>query len=79
MIQNTGKKKKRKAYDGFYNKCVKRVLDIVITGVALLILWPFYLILSLAVIVEDGFPVFYKADRGGYWNSHSKFVNFVRW
>ena len=49
MIQNMGKKKKRKAYDGFYNKCVKRVLDIVITGVALLILWPFYLILLLTI------------------------------
>lgn len=76
MIQNMGKKKKRKAYDGFYNKCVKRVLDIVITGVALLILWPFYLILSLAVIAEDGFPVFYRADRGGYLNKPFKICKF---
>lgn len=76
MIQNMGKKKKRKAYDGFYNKCVKRVLDIVITGVALLILWPFFLILSLAVIVEDGFPVFYRADRGGYLNKPFKICKF---
>ena len=76
MIRNMGKKKKRKAYDGFYNKCVKRVLDIVITGVALLILWPFYLILSLAVIVEDGFPVFYRADRGGYLNKPFKICKF---
>lgn len=70
------KKKKRKAYDGFYNKCVKRALDIVITGIALLILWPFYLILSLAVIAEDGFPVFYRADRGGYQNKPFKICKF---
>ncbi len=76
MIQNVSKRKKRKAYDGFYNTCVKRVLDIVITGVALLILWPFYLILSLAVIIEDGFPVFYRADRGGYLNKPFKICKF---
>ena len=29
---------KRKAYDGVYNKFIKRGLDIVITGIALLIL-----------------------------------------
>lgn len=76
MIQNMGKKQKRKAYDGFYNKCVKRVLDIAITGVALFILWPFYLILSLVVILEDGFPVFYRADRGGYLNKPFKICKF---
>lgn len=66
----------RKAYNGFYNKCVKRVFDIVITGIALLILWPFYLFLSLVVILEDGFPVFYRADRGGYLNKPFKICKF---
>lgn len=70
------KRKKKMAYDGFYNKCVKRILDIVIAGTALLILWPLYLILSLAVIAEDGFPVFYRADRGGYLNRPFKICKF---
>lgn len=76
MLQNVSKRKKRKAYDGFYNRCVKRALDVTITGIALLILWPFYLILSLAVILEDGFPVFYRADRGGYMNKPFKICKF---
>ena len=54
------------AYNGIYNRYIKRILDLIITGIALLILWPFYLIISLLIAAEDGFPVFYRADRGGY-------------
>lgn len=57
---------KKPAYDGLYNRYVKRIIDLVITGVALCFLWPFYLIISVAIAIEDGFPVFYRADRGGY-------------
>ena len=59
-------KVKRPGYAGFYNRYIKRILDMLITGVALLILWPFYLIVALCVAIEDGFPVFYRAPRGGY-------------
>ena len=59
-------KPKKKAYNGIYNRCVKRVLDFVITLVALCFLWPFYLIISIFIIAEDGFPVLYRAERGGY-------------
>lgn len=69
---------KRKAYDGIYNKFIKRGLDIVITGLALLILWPLYLILSLVIVVEDGFPVFYKADRGAIKTRLFRYVNLER-
>lgn len=53
-------------YDGIYNRYIKRILDFAITGIALCVLWPFYLIISLLIAAEDGFPVFYRADRGGY-------------
>lgn len=56
------------AYDGIYNRYVKRVLDFSITGIALCFLWPFYLIISVCIALEDGFPVFYRAQRGGYLN-----------
>ena len=58
--------RKKAAYDGIYNRCIKRLIDILITGVALCILWPFYLIIVLAIFLEDGAPVFYRAERGGY-------------
>lgn len=57
---------KKPAYEKIYNRCFKRIIDIVISGIALCILWPFYLIISIAVVIEDGLPVFYRADRGGY-------------
>lgn len=57
---------KKMAYDGVYNRVIKRVIGILISGIALLILWPLYLVISAAIAIEDGFPVFYRADRGGY-------------
>lgn len=59
-------KTNKPAYMSIYNRYVKRILDIVITGIALLILWPFYLIIAAAIAIEDGVPVFYRAPRGGY-------------
>lgn len=58
--------RKKMAYDGVYNRYIKRTLDIIITGIALCFLWPFYLIIGLLIALEDGFPVFYRAERGGY-------------
>lgn len=66
----------KKAYEGLYNKYIKRGLDIIITGIALVILWPLYLILALAIFLEDGFPVFYRASRGGYKNQTFKICKF---
>lgn len=59
-------KKQKMPYDGIYNRYIKRILDFTITGIALCFLWPFYLIISVLIAVEDGFPVFYRAERGGY-------------
>lgn len=69
----------KKAYNGIYNRCIKRLFDIGISGIALLILWPFYLIIGIAIAVEDGFPIFYRAPRGGYKITHLKYVNFAVW
>lgn len=58
--------KKKMAFDGWYNRIGKQIIDMIITGIALLILWPLYLIIAVAIAIEDGFPVFYRAERGGY-------------
>lgn len=73
--KNTAESKK-KAYNGIYNRYIKRMLDFTITGIALLFLWPFYLILGVLIAVEDGFPVFYRADRGGYQGRPFKICKF---
>lgn len=65
-MEKTAQIQIRKAYEGVYNRYIKRLLDMVISGIALLILWPFYLLFAVLVVAEDGLPVFYRAERGGY-------------
>lgn len=64
------------AYDGIYNRVIKRALDVLISGIALLILWPLFLILAVLIALEDGFPVFYRAERGGYRNQTFRICKF---
>jgi exopolysaccharide biosynthesis polyprenyl glycosylphosphotransferase len=42
---------------------VKRCMDIVLSGLALIILSPVFLITALAIKLEDGGPVFFRQDR----------------
>jgi lipopolysaccharide/colanic/teichoic acid biosynthesis glycosyltransferase len=67
---------KRAAYDGLYNRCIKRIIGMLITGCALLFIWPIYLIVALAIIIEDGLPVLYIAERGGYRGGNFKVCKF---
>lgn len=67
---------RKPAYDKFYNLYIKRTIDFLISGVALCFLWPFYLIIAIAVLLEDGFPVFYRAERGGYRGIPFKICKF---
>lgn len=60
------KEREKKAYDGVYNRYIKRVLDCIVSGIAILLIWPLYLIIGALIVAEDGFPVFYRAERGGY-------------
>ena len=57
---------KKPGYAGVYNRYVKRVMDFCLAGIALLLLWPFYLVIAVLIAMEDGFPVLYRAERGGY-------------
>lgn len=62
--------------DGIYNRCIKRVLDLVLAVTFAVILSPAYLILALAVVIDTGFPVFYRAERGGYRNKPFRIFKF---
>ncbi|WP_082804618.1 sugar transferase [Rossellomorea vietnamensis] len=65
-----------KGYNGIYNKYIKRIFDVVLAFIFLIILLPIYLIVSLFIIVESGFPILYKADRGGYNGKNFKIYKF---
>ena len=68
--------KQQAAYDGVYNRYIKRILDFCISGIALLVLWPVYLLIAAAIAAESGFPVFYRAQRGGYLEKPFKICKF---
>ena len=59
---------KRHNYQGVYNRYVKRVIDFVAALFLLILTSPLFLIISLIIIIDTGFPVFYKPLRAGYKN-----------
>ena len=54
----------------------KRVFDIVVSGVMLLILLPFFLILSLAIMIDSRGPVFYRQERVTQYGKHFRIFKF---
>lgn len=44
---------------------LKRLMDAVISGAALLLLWPVFLLIALAIVIDDPGPVFYRQVRVG--------------
>lgn len=65
-----------KKCNGFYNRCLKRIIDFILALICVVVASPLYLIISLAVVIETGFPVFYRAPRGGYKDKSFKIFKF---
>lgn len=59
-----------------YNRVYKHLIDFIFAVILLLILWPLYLIIALAIVIDDGFPVFYRPLRGGYKNKPFRILKF---
>ncbi len=56
---------KTKSESTFYAKFVKRLFDVVLSGMALLILWPILLIVAVLVKIKLGSPVLFRQERPG--------------
>lgn len=66
----------KKGYNSFYNRVVKRIIDFTLALIFTIILSPFFLIISLCIVVESGFPIVYRANRGGYMGKPFKINKF---
>lgn len=64
------------AYNSFYNRKAKPIIGLLLALFLFFILWPFYFIIALAIAIEDGFPVFYRPQRGGYHNKPFRIFKF---
>lgn len=61
-LEAVGDSEKR---SGFYEKIIKRVLDVVVSLGGLVILSPVYLVLTVAIIIDDPGPVLFTQKRVG--------------
>ena len=59
-----------------YKHFIKRAIDIVLSGLALIILSPILLIVAILVRVKLGSPVIFKQDRPGYKGKIFKMFKF---
>lgn len=59
-----------------YNKYAKRLVDALLAFIFLLLLSPFFLIISLLIKLDSKGPIFYRALRGGYHNIPFKILKF---
>lgn len=48
-----------------YKNCIKRLLDIILSGIAIIILSPVYLIIAIIVKIQMGSPVLFSQNRIG--------------
>lgn len=62
--------------NGIYNRCIKRGIDLCLAIPFFVLLMPVYIVISYMIIKEDGFPIFYRAYRGGYKNKNFRICKF---
>ena len=59
-----------------YAKFFKRLIDIVLSACALIVLSPFYLILALAIKIDSPGPILFKQKRVGIHKTHFDILKF---
>lgn len=72
-LEAVGGSLKRK---GFYERVVKRVLDVVLSFGGLVVLSPVYLVLIAAILIDDPGPVFFTQKRVGRNKQYFKLHKF---
>ena len=63
-------------YAEIYNRVYKRIIGFCLAIILLMILSPVYVVIAAAVVMESGFPVFYRPERGGYRGKPFKIYKF---
>jgi len=63
-------------YLSIYNRYLKRIIGLILATILIIPLLPVYLIIAVLIVCDSGFPVFYKAERGGYLGKPFKIYKF---
>ncbi len=67
---------KKLGYQRFYNRFFKRLIDFFAALILLIAALPVLAIISLIIVIDSGFPVFYKPLRAGYKNKSFRIYKF---
>ena len=59
-----------------YQKFGKRMLDVLLSGCAIVVLSPVYLLIGLAIKLDDPGPVFFRQTRVGIHKTHFEILKF---
>jgi len=59
-----------------YQKFGKRIIDIILSGCGILVLAPVYLILAIAIKIDDPGPVFFRQKRVGIHKTYFNILKF---
>ena len=59
-----------------YQKYIKRLIDIILSGCGILVLLPVYLLIAVAVKLDDPGPVFFRQKRVGLHKTHFHILKF---
>lgn len=59
-----------------YQKFGKRMVDIILSGCGILVLAPVYLILAIAIKIDDPGPILFRQKRVGIHKSHFQIMKF---
>ena len=59
-----------------YRKYGKRILDIILSGCGIVVLSPIYLLVALAIVIDDPGPVFFRQKRVGIHKTHFQMLKF---
>ncbi len=59
-----------------YSKFFKRLIDILLSGIGILVLSPVWLIVVLLIVITDPGPVFFTQKRVGRGKKHFKIIKF---
>ncbi len=59
-----------------YEKFIKRLIDILLSGIGLIVAAPFYLLIAVAIKIDDPGPVLFRQKRVGIHKSHFEILKF---
>ena len=59
-----------------YRTIIKRLLDLILSTIGIIVLFPTYLIVALAIKIDDPGPVFFRQKRVGKGKSYFSIIKF---